>query len=517
MAENILDKFILQFIVENKDAKNKLKEMVSEADKVHQKLKNSTNKTDEKFKQFNKTLFNFNKNIKNAGVVSFANNLKGLGVAIGGVLAVKGITDLVMGLKDTAVRLNNLSNITGVSTTNLQIFGNMAKKLGIPVDSINNLFATMEQQLISLNTGANPQFAGALNRIGINARNSNGSLRNTVDIINDIRKSMRGKSEEQQRTILSTLGITPELLPLLKLSNEEYAKLQEKAKVGIMGDKDKNNFMKLNEQLQDMTQQFDKLKLSIGTAFLPLAETLTKVIIPSLNFINSLGAKTGVIFDAFKNSKVEKTTGGSPTINAIKDLYSATKLKLQTMGLHGDSELIAQAQMMQESGGNPNITGDNGKAFGLYQLHKDAAKDALGYTPNDKEMFDPALNRKMRDIRMQKGLELSGGNIAGALAYYHGHMTEFNQWKSTGVSNYASSVLSRIGNLPTQQYQYAMDKMQYGNTQNTSNTTNKTNNQSISIGNVSLPMIKSPQDFIDVFSGKNNLNNPMSFMNSFGY
>ena len=28
MAENILDKFILQFIVENKDAKKKLKEMV---------------------------------------------------------------------------------------------------------------------------------------------------------------------------------------------------------------------------------------------------------------------------------------------------------------------------------------------------------------------------------------------------------------------------------------------------------------------------------------------------------
>jgi hypothetical protein len=173
--------------------------------------------------------------------------------------------------------------------------------------------------------------------------------------------------------------------------------------------------------------------------------------------------------------------------------------------------------MMQESGGNPNIVGDNGKAFGLYQLHKDAAKDALGYIPTNNEMFDPSLNRKMRDIRMQKGLELSGGNIAGALAYYHGHMNELNEWKKTGVSDYASSVLSRIGNLPAQQYQYAMDKMQYGNTQNTSNITNKTSNQSISIGNVSLPMIKSPQDFIDVFSGKNNLNNPMSFMNSFGY
>jgi len=517
MSENVLDKFILQFIVDNKDAKKKLKEIVSEADKVHENLKKSTEKTDKQFNKLDKIFDKFKKNVPNTVLNVFAKNLKTIGVAVGGIFAVSKISELVLGLKDTAIRLNNLSNITGVSTTNLQIFSNMAKRLGIPVESLNNLFATMEQQLISLNTGANPQFAGALNRLGINARNSNGSLRNTADIINDIRKSMQGKSEEQQRTILSTLGVSPELLPLLKLSNEEYAKLQEKAKVGIMGDKDKDNFMKLNEQLQDMTQQFDKLKLSIGNAFLPLAETLTKVIIPSLNFINTLGSKTGALFDAIKSSKIERSPNGSPTINKMKDFYSATKLKLQAMGLHGDSELIAQAQMMQESGGNPNIVGDNGKAFGLYQLHKDAAKDALGYTPTNKEMFDPALNRKMRDIRMQKGLELSGGNIAGALAYYHGHMNEFNQWKNTGVSDYASSVLSRIGNLPVQQYQYAMDKMQYGNTQNTSNITNKTSNQSISIGNVSLPMIKSPQDFIDVFSGKNNLNNPMSFMNSFGY
>jgi hypothetical protein len=513
MAENILDKFILQFIVENKDAKKKLKEMVSEADKVHENLKKSTEKTDNAFKKLNKS-------IPFAKFNNFAKSLKTVAVAIGGVLAVKGISDLVMGLKDTAVRLNNLSNITGVSTTNLQIFGNMAKRLGIPVESMNNLFATMEQQLISLNTGANPQFAGALNRLGISARNSNGSLRSTVDIIGDLRKTMQGKTDEQQRTILATLNITAELLPLFKLSNEEYAKLQGKAKVGIMGDKDKKDFMKLNEDLQDMTQQFDKLKLSVGTAFLPLAETITKTLVPALEMLNKL---IGVSKD-FTNQVIKKAV--PPVYNALHEVLGGGKtknnLEYQLQDLPNASDLIQKAQLSIESGGNARAVGDKGKAFGLYQIHKDAAKDVLGYTPTDEELFNPAINKRVRDERLAKAMKMSGGNIAGALAYWHGDMKEFNEWKKTGQSAYASKVMTQAMyyERPKQElkqgYEYVANKLGFGSSQ-TSNVTNKTNNQSISIGNVSLPAVKSPQDFVDVFSGKNNMSNPLAFMNSFSH
>lgn len=513
MAENILDKFILQFIVENKDAKKKLKEMVSEADKVHENLKKSTEKTDNAFKKLNK-------NIPFAKFNNFAKSLKTVAVAIGGVLAVKGISDLVMGLKDTAVRLNNLSNITGVSTTNLQIFGNMAKRLGIPVESMNNLFATMEQQLISLNTGANPQFAGALNRLGISARNSNGSLRSTVDIIGDLRKTMQGKTEEQQRTILATLGISPEFLSLLKLSNKEYQDLLNKSKKGILEPNEIQKGMKFNEQLQEMSQQFNRLKFSLGEAFLPFAETITKTLVPALEMLNKI---IGVSKD-FTNQVIKKAV--PPVYNALHEVFGGGKtknsLEYQLQDLPNASDLIQKAQLSIESGGNARAVGDKGKAFGLYQIHKDAAKDVLGYTPTDEELFNPTINKRVRDERLAKAMKMSGGNIAGALAYWHGDMKEFNEWKKTGQSAYASKVMTQAMyyERPKQElkqgYEYVANKLGFGNSQ-TSNVTNKTNNQSISIGNVSLPAVKSPQDFVDVFSGKNNMSNPLAFMNSFSH
>lgn len=150
-------------------------------------------------------------------------------------------------------------------------------------------------------------------------------------------------------------------------------------------------------------------------------------------------------------------------------------------------DALAPAQMQKESGGNPNAIGDKGKSFGSYQIQIPTASEALGRPVSANELLDPEFNRKVRDLIMKKGLEKSGGDIAGALAYYNGGQGGLNHYKRTGQSynNYAESIMQN-----SQMMAQSVAKPQISKSQSSNMT----------IHNLHLPNVTNPQNFADEMS-----------------
>ena len=146
---------------------------------------------------------------------------------------------------------------------------------------------------------------------------------------------------------------------------------------------------------------------------------------------------------------------------------------------------VTGAQAQKESGNNPNAVGDKGKSFGTFQMQKGAAKDILGYEPTSNQLKDPTFNKMLRDKYMALGMEKSGGDIKGALAFYNGGYKGLDYWKKTGktLNNYGEDILSNSINSARLNPR--------------ASTSNKTSNTTVSIGNVAMHGVQDPKGMYD--------------------
>ena len=170
------------------------------------------------------------------------------------------------------------------------------------------------------------------------------------------------------------------------------------------------------------------------------------------------------------------TTGVNKGIGFVQNLKNTWQQAI---------DWVTGAQAQKESGNNPNAVGDKGKSFGTFQMQKGTAKDILGYEPTSNQLKDPAFNKMLRDKYMALGMEQSGGDIKGALAFYNGGYKGLDYWKRTGktLNNYGEDILSNSINSARLNPR--------------ASTSNKTSNTTVSIGNVAMNGVQDPKGMYD--------------------
>ena len=170
------------------------------------------------------------------------------------------------------------------------------------------------------------------------------------------------------------------------------------------------------------------------------------------------------------------TTGVNKGIGFVQNLKNTWQQAI---------DWVTGAQAQKESGNNPNAIGDKGKSFGTFQMQKGTAKDILGYEPTSNQLKDPAFNKMLRDKYMALGMEQSGGDIKGALAFYNGGYKGLDYWKRTGktLNNYGEDILSNSINSARLNPR--------------ASTSNKTSNTTVSIGNVAMNGVQDPKGMYD--------------------
>lgn len=161
-------------------------------------------------------------------------------------------------------RLYFVSQRTGASATNLRGFEFAARNMGVSAEAATGTIENLARFLRN-----NPAGEGYLATLGVQTRNANGELRDTVDIMSDLGKSLANKPTWLASQYGSILGIDENLM--LAMRNGDFEKLlaqyREMSKsTGL--DKAADDSHRFMTQLRGLGTSFENLGIRVEGAML---------------------------------------------------------------------------------------------------------------------------------------------------------------------------------------------------------------------------------------------------------
>lgn len=161
-------------------------------------------------------------------------------------------------------RLYFVSQRTGASATNLRGFEFAARNMGVSADAATGTIENLARFLRN-----NPAGEGYLATLGVQTRNANGELRDTVDIMSDLGKSLANKPTWLASQYGNILGIDENLM--LAMRNGDFEKLlaqyREMSKsTGL--DKAADDSHRFMTQLRGLGTSFENLGIRVEGAML---------------------------------------------------------------------------------------------------------------------------------------------------------------------------------------------------------------------------------------------------------
>ncbi|MCL4631525.1 mannosyl-glycoprotein endo-beta-N-acetylglucosamidase [Burkholderia sp.] len=161
-------------------------------------------------------------------------------------------------------RLYFVSQRTGASATNLRGFEFAARNMGVSAEAATGTIENLARFLRN-----NPAGEGYLATLGVQTRNANGELRDTVDIMSDLGKSLANKPTWLASQYGNILGIDENLM--LAMRNGDFEKLlaqyREMSKsTGL--DKAADDSHRFMTQLRGLGTSFENLGIRVEGAML---------------------------------------------------------------------------------------------------------------------------------------------------------------------------------------------------------------------------------------------------------
>lgn len=192
-----------------------------------------------------------------------------LGLATGAVIAVT----------KTASELDKLyysSQRIGASASNIRGFEAALTQMG---GSASNALQTLES--LAQKIRQSPGYEGMVNNLGVSTRDQNGAMRDRVEVMKDMSKTLAGMDYYQANAYGSAMGIDETTLmamrdPAFLQNMEKYQKLQKE--MGMSDDLAKSG--------KDFMVQFRDVTMTTKALAEVILMTAGKALIPVLNIIN---------------------------------------------------------------------------------------------------------------------------------------------------------------------------------------------------------------------------------------
>jgi len=220
----------------------------------------------------NKAVKTFEGNITN-----LTKRLAVMTAAFGG--AVAALDKFTSGTVDSSVGLQNIANQTGLAISKLQQLGQAAQlsDLSMTAEQAAQEVGNLEQRLAAIRlTG---QGAESFIRFGIQPTGD------AFTVLEQVREAIQGMDNAKASTLISSLGINPQFINLLRLSRKEFDELGKNV---FLSDKQNQNIIKLGTSIT-------RLKLRIGAlkdqAVAKLAPSLNKLVEDGFKWFEENGDK----------------------------------------------------------------------------------------------------------------------------------------------------------------------------------------------------------------------------------
>ncbi|WP_392441027.1 transglycosylase SLT domain-containing protein [Edwardsiella piscicida] len=373
--------------------------------------------------------------------------------------------NLDVSAKNAGMRVEDFSRLAGAM-----------RILGADSESANTSIDGVAKTLKEAASGANGQALGALAQIGVQIQKNNDGSVDTLKTLQDIARVFPTLRPEQQKSVADALGLTPEMLALMREGERMKTLLSKSDEFGLTIDPE------LNKELGDINGTMNELSASWDGLWQRSKNKALKALLSDGSVKDGLEGVTDLLtngdltglshaagFVSTENAnKIRKIQGDKEFYNSLPwndramvnaglmtdgvrkqydSRYRATDLSQQ---LQGDIAAISRqsvsrgnyspynqgsqyddllneagrkynvdprllrAIMTQESGGNPQAVSRAG-AKGLMQIMPSNFK-STGVT----DWSDPRQNIMAGAQILSENLNNSGGNVPLALRYYNG-------------------------------------------------------------------------------------------------
>jgi phage-related minor tail protein len=213
--------------------------------------------------------------------------MQGLSLAAAGVVGSLGAAAYKAGT--AADDLNTLSKVTGIGTDELQKYSYAADLVDVSVETIAKSNKKLTKNAYSAANGSKSQ-AEAFEKLGVAVTDSDGNLRDSEDIFQDVISALGTMSNETERDALAQelMGKSAaELNPLIEDGGETYKKVAETLKKYDLDYVDQKTLDGANE----FNDALDTMKLIGSVALSQVSSQLASYLAPALEKVVDLVGK----------------------------------------------------------------------------------------------------------------------------------------------------------------------------------------------------------------------------------
>lgn len=219
--------------------------------------------------------------------------------AIGASLAVVFVKNQLTKFADMAQHLDTLSKKTGISTKEIQDWGNAVQIEGGSAEAFEGTLQHLSDEMQNITVTGTSGMVPMLAKLGISYRNVGGSMKTPIQLLRDLSVKFQGLSNQQAFSLGKKLGLDDGTIALLQKGSKGIDEILKKtSKLAVLNEKDIKRGIQLRKSWQELSLVFKKLGMMIGSAFLPIANKLTSWALKLSEWCNNNGENVKHIFEA---------------------------------------------------------------------------------------------------------------------------------------------------------------------------------------------------------------------------
>ena len=214
-----------------------------------------------------------------------------IGIAAVGAAAAAAGVGLIKLANSVAAEIDEMgdfADLNNIGIEALQELGYAAQKTGSDKEalksSISGLNKVMGESITGVGRGAK-----MLDKFGLSAKNTDGSIKTVDQMMGDISEKMQGLSRQEAIAMASKLGIDKGLVPLLQAGKTAIDGYRNTAReLGVTTEEQAAKTAEYTSQMEDMNQTFGYLKNLVGSEVAPVISGRIK------QFLESQGGVAGL-------------------------------------------------------------------------------------------------------------------------------------------------------------------------------------------------------------------------------
>ena len=201
------------------------------------------------------------------------------GLTLPAAAAGAGMLKLASDAGQTADRLLDLEQSTGLSTDTLQQFEGVAKGAGVEFSGLVGAVERFQNRLPRLESGTS-NGAQAIEKLGVDLRDSNGNVKDANNLFPELIDALSGMENVTERNATASQIFGRQLQDLAPVIGMSAAELEKWRDVGAESAIPKETLQANNEfrqSLDEMQLRLERAKTEIGSELIPVVEDLVPI------------------------------------------------------------------------------------------------------------------------------------------------------------------------------------------------------------------------------------------------